>query len=1070
MKYKLQLVLFLSVVVLSCGTELPEEVAEAYDKLPKTLDFNADVKPILSDKCFLCHGPDKAKQQADLRLDLKESAYGELVNSPGKRAITPGKLKRSEVYHRIISEDPEYLMPTPKSNLKLSAYEKAVLVKWIEDGAEYKPHWAFVKPEKKDPPEVKNVAWTKNPIDNFIASKLESKNLSPSIEAEKELLLRRVSFDLTGLPPSPKEIKAFLDDTSANAYERQVDRLLNSLHYGEKMAMDWMDLARYADTHGYTVDRYRDMSPWRDWVIKAFNENMPYDKFILWQIAGDLLPNPTKDQILATAFNRNHPQNMEGGIVPEEFRVEYVLNRVNTAGQAFMALTVSCAKCHDHKYDPISQKSYYEMSSFFNNVNEAGQISFDNATPVPTMLLTSEKQEEILAFLESDVATKEEKIDATRLKERTSFERWLALEKYKKDLDLVYPKSLIAHFELENSKLGNRLNPLQRGIMKQQGSTEEKPEFVKGRNGNGLLLNGDAWFDTQGIGSYRKSQPFSIGLNIKIPQNLKNGVIFHKGEGAALYCFKGFHLALKNNRLQLLMAHNAPDNAIIEYTKQEVPRDVWLNFILTYDGSGSASGFRIYQNGKELKTEVENDNLYKDIHFKRQKEPGIQVGARWRGKGMGGAVVDDLMIFNSELSPLEILQLTNHASFKEILSKGNKGFSEQEKALLETYFLFNYSNAYKIASSEIEEARKIYADSVENIKEIMVMKEMSERRKTYILKRGIYDAYGEEVFPNTPESILPMPGELPKNRIGFAQWLAHPDHPLTARVTVNRYWQNYFGRGIVRTTEDFGNQGELPSHPDLLDWLAIEFMDSGWDIKALQKLIVMSATYRQRSKASEELLELDKENVLLARGPSVRLSAEMIRDNALLASGLLYDKIGGQSVKPYQPKGLWRVNGYDYHRDTSNKLYRRSMYTIWKRSVPHPTLATFDAPERSECTVRRQKTNTPLQALVLLNDPTYVEASRVMGESISRHTDMKTGISQAYLKLTGRMPNDQELSILLELQQKEYTKFKLNPDKAMGWLNTGEYTTDGSLDRNLIAANAIVASVIMNSDASIMKR
>lgn len=1057
-------------VLASCSTEIPPDVAEEYDQLPEAVDFNLHVKPILSDKCFLCHGPDKGSRKAGLHLDEEEAAYAKLVNAPGKHAITPGKLRKSEVFHRIVSDDPDYKMPDPESNLELSAYEKAVLIKWIEDGAEYKPHWSFIKPEKTDPPTVKEEQWLKNPIDNFIVRKLEDNNLAPSPEAPKEILLRRVSLDLTGLPPTAEEIDDFLSDNSENAYEKQVDRLLASPHYGEKMAMDWMDVARFADTHGYTVDRYRDMSPWRDWVIKAFNENISYDTFILWQTAGDLLPNPTKEQILATAFNRIHPQNMEGGIIPEEFRVEYVLDRVNTSGQAFMALTLGCAKCHDHKYDPISQKNYYEMSAFFNNVNESGQISWDNAMPVPTMLHTTEQQEEVLEFLQTQIEIKEQKSDSISQVEMIGFEKWFAEEKYRNIESKTPPKSIIALFEFEGKKLENKLNSSQKGSMKQIGSNNEKPVFAKGRNGEGLHLDGDAWLDTKGLGSYRKSQPFSVSINVNLAEDLENGVIFHKGDGAALYCFKGFHLALENNKLQILMAHTVPDNAIIEYTSQEVPRNTWINLTTTYDGSGKASGLKIYQDGTELETDVTNDNLYKDIHFHSKNEPGIQVGARWRGKGIGGSVVDDLMIFESELTALEVMQISNSENLVALLSKDRAGFSDQEKKMLQSYYLSHHSNLHRNALKEVEKARMIFADSMEVIQEIMVMKEMPSQRKTYLLERGIYDSYGDEVSPNTPQSILAMPEDFPRNRLGFAKWLIHEDHPLTARVTVNRYWQNLFGRGIVRTTEDFGNQGELPSNPHLLDWLAVEFMESGWDVKALQKLIVMSGTYRQNSIASKELFEMDGDNVLLARGPAVRLTAEMMRDNVLQASGLLNSNIGGISVKPYQPKDLWKVNGGKYVQDTGDNLYRRSMYTIWKRSVPHPTQATFDAPDRSECTVRRQETNTPLQALVLLNDPVFVEASKVMGEQITKSAEVKKGISDVFVKLTGRMPNDKELKILQELREKEYDSFKNNQGKSAGWLEAGEYSVDSALDKDLIAANAVVASAIINSDATITKR
>ena len=1059
----------IALLIVSCNSEIPPEVTKEYQELPSELDFNLHVKPILSDKCFLCHGPDKANQKAGLRLDDAEVAYSRLEES-GRRAITPGNLYNSEVFHRILSEDPESRMPEPQSNLVLSDYEKAVIIKWIEEGAEYKPHWSFIKPEKVELPQVNNQEQVKTPIDNFVISKLEQNNLNLSEEAGKELLLRRISFDLTGLPPKIDEIESYLSDDSENAYEKQVDRLLASVHYGEKMAGDWMDVARFADTHGYTVDRYRDMSPWRDWVIKAFNENMPYDQFITWQIAGDLLPSPTKEQLLATAFNRIHPQNMEGGIIPEEFRVEYVLDRVNTSGQAFMALTVGCSKCHDHKYDPISQKEYYEMSAFFNNVNEAGQISWDDAMPVPTMLLTTEKEDSILSFLSDVVNDKERDLDDAKDKEAEQFEQWLAREKYRTINFSEYPESLLAHFAFEDGKLNNRIRPSQKGKMKQIGSEGEKPKFVEGRKGDGLYLDGDAWMDTQGIGAFRRYQPFSISINVKIPDGLEDGVIFHKGDGAAIYCYKGFHLALENNTLQLMMAHTAPDNAIIEYTKTDIPRDTWINLTMTYDGSSKASGLRVFMDGNELETEIEIDNLYKDIHFKRKDEPGVQVGARWRGKGIGGSTVDDLMIFDEELTGLEVIQLSDRKRVNSIISKDHAEFNAQEKSIIKEFYFNHHSSTYKALLAELEYMRLTHADSIENVQEVMIMKEMPENRKTYLLERGIYDSYGEEVFANTPPAILPIPDDLPRNRLGFAKWLLDEDHPLTARVTVNRIWQNFFGQGLVKTTEDFGNQGALPSHPDLLDWLAVDFMESGWDLKRLQKMIVMSSTYRQSSIANEHLQEIDPDNVLLARGPVVRLSAEMMRDNALLASGLLNAEIGGKSVNPYQPEGLWRVNNAKYIPDSGDKLYRRSMYTIWKRSVPHPTLGTFDAPDRSECTVRRQETNTPLQALVLLNDPIFVEASKVMGEYIAGADKLEKGVREVFIKLTGRAPLDSEMEILLDLQRREYQKFQQQPEKKEGWIRIGEYKIDGNSDLNLIAANAVVASAILNSDATITKR
>ncbi len=1064
-------------LLVGCGPDLPEPIAKEYQTLSAELDFNKEVKPILSDKCFSCHGPDKAKQKAGLRLDDPDGAFGELSDSPGKFAIRPGSLQRSEVYHRIISADPEYMMPDPASNLSLTAKEKAILIKWIKDGAKYQPHWAFQKPISKEPPKEPNTEWARNPIDRFIAQRLEEENMSPSPEASKELLLRRLSFDLTGLPPTEEEMKGFLEDTSPNAFEKQVDRLLASPHYGEKMAVDWLDLARYSDTHGYTVDYYRDVSPWRDWVIESFNQNRRYDEFIQWQLAGDLMPKPSKEQILATTFNRLHPQNLEDGIIDEEYRVEYVVDRTSVLGTAFMGLTIGCARCHDHKYDPISQKNFYELYSFFNNINEAGLIPRESSTPVPTLLLPNEKQDSIISYLETLFKEKQNQLSSIEKEEEAVATDWITSRAYQGINPRLPRRGLIAHYPLDRN-LRNRLQPQLVGKMDRMRSKGEKPTFIQGHSGQGLLMDGDAWLDLDKVGIFQRKDPFSIGLWIHIPEELSEGVIFHKGVGTGLHAYRGYHLYLRENKLELMLSHTAPDNAIFERTLEDIPKNEWLHLMLTYAGSSRASGVKLYLNGREMNTEVITDNLYKDIIFFDYEdviypepiEPGLQIGARWRGVGVKGARVDELVVYNRELTEIELLQIADPETLKSLNSKGPDLLTEEERSSLKKFYLATQSTPYQKKFDALIEARGTLFDSTEHIKEIMVMKEMAQPRKTYVLDRGLYDAYTEEVFPNIPGHILQWQDSLPQNRLGLARWLTSPDHPLTARVAVNRYWQNYFGRGIVGTTEDFGNQGELPSHPDLLDWLAIEFVNSGWDVKALQKLIVMSATYRQSSLTSKELREKDPENILLARGPKLRLSSEMMRDNALAASGLLNPTIGGESVKPYQPKGLWRMNSNTYVQDQGEKLYRRSMYTLWKRTVPNPTLSTFDQPDRNVCTVRRQKTNTPLQALVLLNDPTYVEASKVIGEYITKEGANRESIARAYRKITGTQVSLEELEVLMELQSSEYAIFSRNHKKARGILEVGAYEIDESLDPNMIAANTIVASVIMNSDASITKR
>jgi len=1060
-----------SILLFACGPSLPDKVELAMEEIPKELDFNIHVKPILSDRCFSCHGPDAAKQKAGLRLDVAEVAYASLPDHPDKVAITPKKLVKSELYHRITSEEPSTIMPPPESSLTLTAREKAILIRWIEQGAEYQPHWAFMKPERPEVPKVEQENWVQNPIDNFVLKTIERKGWQPTKKAEKEILLRRVSFDLTGLPPSIEEMDAFLADESPDAYEEAVNRLLASPYYGERMATDWMDLARFADTHGYTVDRYRDMSPWRDWVIEAFNKNMNYQQFVTWQLAGDLLQNPTREQILATGFNRNHQQNMEGGVVEEEFRVEYVADRTNTLGTAFMGLTMECARCRDHKFDPISQKNYFELFSFFNNVKEAGQISWDDAMPVPTMLLTSEKVDSISRFVSNEIENKQETIAKLEQATAPSFQDWLSNRRPNLQVG-NYPNKMTAHFNLNSANISNRLNPSQKGVMKQQHvSTELKANLQAGKEGKALLLDGDAWLDLGKVGVFDRHQGFSIGLWANIPDGLKNGVLFHKGIGAALYNFRGYHIALKDNRLQILMAHTAPYNAIIEYV-DDFPRDKWMHLTLTYDGTSKAAGLKLYVNGKEAETEVDNDNLYKSIlfNFDGQPEAGLQIGARWRGIGARGTAVDEISVFNTTLTDLEVLQLYDTNAYQELLQKSENELTNQEKEQFKAHYLARFLTKHAQEIKALQQLYQQYNSTLDTVQEIMVMDEMDEPKQAYILERGQYDMHGEEVFPNTPENVLPMPENLPKNRLGLAQWLFHEEHPLTARVAVNRLWQQFFERGLVRTSNDFGNQGELPSHPELLDWLGVEFQESGWDIKSMVKLIVTSATYQQASQASAQLAAEDPKNEFLARGPSIRLTAEMMRDNVLVASGLMVNKIGGKSVYPYQPDGLWRINGTAYQQDEGEKLYRRSLYTIWKRTVPNPTQATFDAPARANCSVKRQKTSTPLQALVLMNDPVYVEAAKVIGQRISENEKLDAGIQNAFRLLTGRRANEAEIKLLLELQRSEKAKFEQVNDKMNGWLNAGDYVLNDQFDKTTLAANTVVASTIINADATVVKR
>lgn len=739
--------------------------------LADSVDYNLHIRPILSDRCFKCHGPDANQRKANLRLDTYQGAIAALKDNPQGHAILPGKPEESEVYLRIASQDTAVVMPPVKSNLKLSTHEIELIKRWISQGAIYKPHWAFIPPKQVSPPETRDVSWPQNEIDNFILARIEKSGLEPNEPADKERLLKRVSLDITGLPPPLALQEKFLSDNSEDAYEKVVDELLAQPSYGEKMATYWMDVARYADSHGYQDDGLRTMWPWRDWVIHAFNENYPYDQFITWQLAGDLLPNPTEEQLLATGFNRNHKITQEGGVIDEEYRIEYVTDRTNTFGKAFLALTFECAKCHDHKYDPILQKDYYSAFAFFNQVPEkglVGDISLASLADPPKMKITTEDVNKILTFI------------------------------------------------------------------------------------------------------------------------------------------------------------NKEDTAAVE---------------------------------------------------------------------------------------------------------------------------------------------------------VMVMDDLPVRRPTHILKRGVYDAPGDVVYIGMPSAIMPFDSlKFGSNRLGLVKWLIDKNNPLTARVFVNRMWQEFFGRGLVKTSGDFGMQGEMPSHPELLDWMAIDFMNNGWNIKRLIKQFVTSSTYRQSSMVTEKKRASDPENILLSRGPRVRMSAETIRDLALASSGLLVPKIGGPSVKPYQPKGIWESSTSGrgilarYIQDHGDKLYRRGLYSFIKRTVPPPGMLVFDASNRDQCEVNRMRTNTPLQALVIMNDPIMLESARVFAERLMlNNTSAEEKIEVAFRSIVCRKPTTEELKILIHYYKEEVEANKLSSDKAKKFVKAGEYPRADVKDVGSLAALMQVVHTIYNLEESITK-
>ena len=1047
---------WLSTIILLLAVSSGCRLQYDYDAagLPEVVDFNFHVKPILSDRCFKCHGPDVATREAGLRLDLPEGAIDAELESGG-HAIVPGSLRRSKLFHRISSDDPEQRMPPAESNLTLSENEVAILARWIEQGAEYKPHWAFLPIEEPTIPAVQDEEWVRNPIDRFILAQLEAKRLSPESEADKETLLRRVTLDLTGLPPTIEEIDAFLTDDRPEAYESAVDRLMSTDAYAERMALDWLDVARYADSHGYSLDGARYMWPWRDWVIEAFRSNMPYDEFLTWQLAGDLLPNATQDQRLATAFLRNQRLNSEGGIVPEEYLVEYAVDRTTTASTAFMGLTMECARCHDHKYDPISQREFYQMYAFFNNVNELGEIRGDG-NDGPQVLISDEETDARIRSLNEKITSIENQM--LRRSNDGSVD-----EKKLPRLDLT--DGLISHLTFDTLQ---DERPVDGVATVRHDPISEEAELVPSRSGMGLKFTpygGLAY--PMDFAQFDRADPFSFSFWIEPHPESDYMSLLMKSAGKN-DSMRGYEVSLQDNRLAVHLISTYPANQVAVHTTEELPLGEWSHIAVSYDGTGKAAGIQLFIDGKPTQTKVVFDRLNQSIVSKNKKRP-LRIGWRrtyQKDVDEGHAVIDDLRIYNRKITGLEAAML--HGGLKEA--------GEADAALQREHVLLRQDTEYTRLQKSLLEALEERNAIQDTLAGVMVMDDAPMLRPTHVLNRGVYDAPGEQVNPSTPASILAFSDNLPQNRLGLARWLLDEEHPLTARVAVNRFWQMFFGRGIVETSEDFGNQGALPSHPELLDWLARSFIESGWDTRGILKMIVTSAAYRQSSIAAPQKRALDPENIWLARGPSHRLPAETLRDQALSASGLLVHKIGGPSVKPYQPPGLWAEKSeftelMEYVPDRDENQYRRGMYTFWRRTSPPPAMILFDAPTRDNCIVRRQHTSTPLQALVLLNDPQFVEAARVLAERVmlAHPEDTPGQITLAYRLLTGKKPDIETLNLLVDLFEEETQAFSKTPDEAEALLSTGDAPPKVDLDTAKHAAMTVVCNTMMSLDESVRK-
>ena len=984
------------------------------------VDFNRHIRPLLSDRCYRCHGPDSAKRKAKLRLDTREGLFKEAES--GLAVVAPRDVEKSDLIRRITSDDTEEMMPPPDSHLSLTGAEKALLKRWVEEGADYKPHWSLVPVGPVAVPAVREAASTTNPIDAIVRARLDQEGLTPAPRASAETIVRRLALNLTGLPPTTSEIDAFVADRSAQAVQRAADRYLASAAYGERMALDWADLARYADTYGYQNDVERDMSPYRDWVIRAFNQNLSYDQFLTWQLAGDLVPNATRDQRVATAFNRMHRQTNEGGSIEEEFRTEYVADRVNTFGTAMLGLTLECARCHDHKFDPITQRDYFSLFAFFNNIDESGLYShYTNAAPSPSMLLWPKEKDALNRQLKARIVAAERRRDAIAKAASPAFKAWLTDAR----LAPPIPIAVIAS--------------------------------------EGMTFNGDDAVVPPGMRLFTRADAFSFVLRLRPTESQDRAVVLHQSRSWSDAGSRGFELRLDHGRPFFALIHFWPGNAIAVRATQPLPMHEWSRLAVTYDGSSRAAGIRLYLNGTPLEVEVVRDHLYKDITYREEAgddakdPPTLTLGARFRDSGFKNGQMQDLQVFDTALTAAEVA-----------------GTLTRDTGAAREYFLARRHQPYIAATAELEKLRVAENALIADVPEIMVMDEMPTPRETHLLKRGAYDAPGEVVPRDTPASLPPFPADQPRNRFGLARWLTDRHNPLAARVVVNRIWRMHFGRGLVATQEDFGSQGRLPSHPELLDWLAGRFMDSGWDVKALHRLIVTSATFQQSSQAPAETIARDPENLLLARGPKSRLPAEAIRDSALAASGLLNRTIGGPSVKPYQPEGLWEQAGTGkiYTQDTGDKLYRRSVYTFWRRTFPPPSMLTFDAMSREVCTARRDVTATPLQSLVLLNDPQFVEAARVLAQRLLRRHphDAAARNREAFRSLVGRPPDQAEAKILATVFDEQRHLFARNADDAAKLLKVGESPIDATLPPVEAAAMTTVVSAIMNFDEFVVVR
>ncbi len=1043
-----------------------EEVTTSQEPLP--VDFNRQVRPILSENCYACHGPDSETREADLRLDIEEGAFRERRDGPP--AIVGGDPHNSPLYQRITHELKSERMPPADSGKTLTREQKETLYRWIQEGAVWQDHWSFVKPVRaKVPP----LSWGNNEIDAFTYRAMRERSLEPNPEADRTTLARRLALDLTGLPLHPEKVDQFVQDSSPRAYEKLVDRLLQDPAFGEHQARIWLDAARYSDTHGLHLDNYREIWPYRDWVIDAFNRNQPFDEFVVEQIAGDLLPNPTLEQRLATGFNRCNPTTSEGGAIDDEYRAIYAKNRVETTATVFLGLTMGCASCHDHKFDPFKQEEFYEFSAFFNNLS--GPIMDGNAYDTkPIVVIPKPEHREVWPVLKREFEAMNEELGRYRNAREGAFRAWLTSGEAAHSGDFLQKH---VQFGLTPAKSSKKNTEVEEDAS--EGPTTP-PSYPT------VTFDLEDKVDLGALGlTFNPDRPFTLRFKFKLPEEGKNKKplipLLSQFDGD-----RGWRLTVANTdgrfptryQFTFQLIHSLKNNQMISVTtrpKRANPREGRQAILyVSYDGSKKARGISISAGSRQP---FNYAKLHDNLTGTAASDSELWIGQDREGNTFTKGEILEIAFFNRIVYPFEGNLAGQKAAFEKALNVAEDRRSNKQWNLLRDYYFEvldseNRELKRKQAAKELE-YHFVYDQSTVSL----AMEDRAATPSAHILERGEYDKPGKQVFANIPKIFGGLPEGAPANRLGLARWLVHPDNPLTSRVNVNRFWQNLFGAGLVKTSEDFGIMGEIPSHPDLLDWLALRFRDSGWDVKGLIKLMVTSATYRQSSHFTSEKLQVDPENRFLARGPRYRLDGETIRDKALFVSGSLNPERGGPPVKPYQPEGIWYAVGYSdsdtaiFQMDQGEDLYRRSLYTFWKRTAPPPNMVVFDAPSRETCSVRRERTNTPLQALTLMNDTQYVEAARQLAQRSMRENRGSTSgtIRAMYRYAFGAAPSQKYQTVLSDSYAEFESAYRSNPRDAEALIRVGESPAPPELEPVELAAFTLVANQIMNLDSFVNK-